>query len=335
MSTVMSNGRRSAAVLAAASTLVAASLLVSAPAHAAVLFSDDFEQPTVNVWLANSTWSVVSEDGSTVYKQTSTTNYPYAEAGSGSVTGTVVTARVKPTSPLGPTNVVALTGKTSDPSNLYYVGFRGTQLEVGQQAWGHNIPLAATPFTANVGTWYRLTLSFLVPGTVTGSVAGPGGVSATVSAADPGGPNPGDKVGFWMSSASASFDDIVLSDQTVPPPPPTTQPPCPVAIVFSFSFYGSAFLGQVSFTNVSPAPVPPPWTITWQFTAGQTLQSMFAVGSWNQRGPTATVHSPVWAPAVQPGSTSFQFGFLATPVNAMQLPANATFNGIPCPVALA
>ena len=336
MSAVMRNGRRLATVLAAASTLVAASLLVSAPAHAAVLFSDDFEQPTVNVWLANSTWSVVSEDGSKVYKQTSTTGFPYAEAGSGSGTGTVVTARVKPTSPLGPTNVVALTGKTSDPSNLYYVGFRGTQLEIGQQAWGKNVPLATTPFTANVGTWYRLTLSFLVAGTVTGSVSGPGGVSATVSAADPGGPHPGDQVGFWMSSASASFDDIVLSDQNVPPPPPTTPPPpCPVAVFFSLSFYGSAFLGLVSFTNVSAAPIPPPWTITWQFTIGQSVQSMFAVGSWNQRGPTVTVHSPSWAPTVPPGTSSFQFGFMATPVNAMQLPANVTFNGIPCPASLA
>jgi hypothetical protein len=333
MSVVMRNGRRLAAVLAAAATLVAASLLVSAPAHAAVLFSDDFEQPTVNVWLANSTWSVVSEDGSKVYKQTSTTGSPYAQAGSGSGTGTVVTARVKPTSPLGPTNVVALTGKTSDPSNLYYVGFRGTQLEIGQQSWGHNIPLAATPFTANVGTWYRLTLSFLVAGTVTGSVSGPGGVSATISAADPGGPHPGDQVGFWMNSASASVDDIVLSDQTVPPPPPSTQPPCPVRIAFSFSFYGSVFLAMVSYTNVSSAPVPPPWTITWQFTAGQTVQSMFSVGSWNQRGATVTVHSPAWAMPVSPGSTSSPFGVMAAPVNAMQLPANATFNGIPCPVS--
>jgi hypothetical protein len=52
MSAVMRNGRRLAAVLATASTLVAASLLVATPAHAAVLFSDDFEQPTVNVFLA-------------------------------------------------------------------------------------------------------------------------------------------------------------------------------------------------------------------------------------------------------------------------------------------
>src|SRR5437763_15771205 len=131
MSPVSTNGRRLAAVLAAAATIVAASLLVATPAHAAVLFSDDFEQPTVNVWWAGPNWSVVTEDGSKVYKQSSTVNYPYAQAGSGSGTGTAVTARVKPTSPLGPTNLVALTGKTSDPNNLYYVGFRGTQLEIG------------------------------------------------------------------------------------------------------------------------------------------------------------------------------------------------------------
>jgi hypothetical protein len=335
MSAVLTKGRRLAAVLLATSTLVAAALLVSAPAHAAVLFSDDFEQPTVNVWLSGPSWSVVTEDGSKVYKQSSTVNFPYAYAGSGSRTGTTVTARVKPTSPLGPTTIVSLTGKTSDPSNLYYVGFHGAQLEIGQQAWGHNIALADTPFTATVGTWYRLTLSFPNASTVTGTVSGPGGVGATITAADPGGPNPGDHVGFWMNSASASVDDIVLSDQTVPPPPPATQPPCPVALTFSFSFYGSAFLGLVSYKNVSPAPIAPPWTITWQFTAGQTMQSMFSVGSWYQRGPTVTVNSPVWAPPVPAGSTSYQFGFLAGPPNAMQLPANVTFNGIPCQAALA
>jgi hypothetical protein len=334
MSPVLRNTRHLAAVLTAAITLVAASLLVSTPAHAAVLFSDDFEQPTVNVWLSGPTWAVVTEDGSKVYKQSSTVNYPYAQAGSGSHAGTAVTARVKPTSPLGPTNLVTLTGKTSDPNNLYYVGFHGAQLEIGQQAWGHNIPLADTPFTANIGTWYRLTLSFLVPGTVTGSVSGPGGVNATVSAADPNGTRPGDQVGFWMTSASATVDDIILSDQTVPPPPPSTPPPCPVAIVFTFVNYGTMFLSDVSFKNLTATPVAAPWTITWQFTSGQTVVGMFNVYPWYQRGPTVTAHSPTWFPTVAPGATSIMFGFTATPVSATQLPANVTFNGAPCPISV-
>jgi hypothetical protein len=326
--------RRLAAVLATAGTLVAASLLVSTPAHAAVLFSDDFEQPTVNVWLTGPSWSVVSEDGSKVFKQSSTINYPYAMAGSGSVDGTSVTARVKPTSPLGPTNLVALTGKTSDPNNLYYVAFRGTQLEIGQQAWGHNIPLASTPFAASVGTWYRLTLSFLVPGTVTGSVSAPGGASATVSAADPGGTRPGEQVGFWMNSASASVDDIVLSDRTVPPPPPTSPPPCPVALTFQIGVdYVTMFTEYVTFKNLTSTPLSPPWTITWQFDGGQTVQGMFNVYPWSQRGAVVTAHSPTWFPVLAPGATSITFGLSATGPGKGHPPLNVTFNGAPCPVS--
>ena len=335
MPTALRHGRRLAAVLAAAGTLVAASLLVSTPAHAAVLFSDDFEQSTVNVWLAGGSWSVVAEDGSKVYKQSSVVNFPYAQAGSGSGAGTSVTARVKPTSPLGPTNLVALTGKASDPSNLYYVAFRGARLEIGQQAWGHNVPLASTPFAASVGTWYTLTLSFLVAGTVTGSVSGPGGAGATVSAADPGGTRPGDQVGFWMNSASASFDTIVLSDQTVPPPPPSTPPPCPVAIIFKVDVdYGTLFTAEVTFKNLTSAPIGPPWTITWRFADGQVIQGMFNAYPWNQRGSVVTANSPTWFPAVAPGATSNPpFGFEATDPGPGHPPVNVTFNGAPCAVS--
>ncbi len=333
MPPILRSGRRLAAIIAAAGTLVAASLLVSTPAHAAVLFSDDFEQPTVNVWLAGGSWSVVTEDGSKVYQQSSTVNYPYAQAGAGSAAGTSVTARVKPTSPLGPGNLVALTGKTSDPNNLYYVAFRGARLEIGQQAWGKNVPLASTPFAAITGTWYRLTLSFLTAGTVTGSVSGPGGAAATVSAPDPGGTRPGDQVGFWMNSASASFDDIVLSDQTVPPPPPTSPPTCPVSIIFKVSSdYTTGFLEYVTFQNVTATPVAPPWTITWQFDKGQTIQSMFNVYPWSQRGQVVTVHSTTWFPAVAPNAVSSPpFGFMATGPGLGHPPVNATFNGAPCP----
>jgi hypothetical protein len=334
MSPVLSSARRLATVLATAGTLAAASLMVAAPAHAAVLFSDDFEQPTVNLWLAGGSWSVTTEDGSKVYKQSSTANFPYAMAGAGSTAGTTVTAAVKPTSPLAsPANLVALTGRTSDPNNLYYVAFRGSTLEIGQQAWGHNIPLASRPFAATVGVWYNLTLSFLTAGTVTGSVTGPGGVTATLSAADPGGTKPGDQVGFWMNSASASFDNIVLSDQTVPPPPPTTPPACPVMVNFHIDVdYGTAFFAEVTVTNVGPAPISPPWTVTWRFTAGQVVQGISNAYPWNQRGAVVTAHSPTWFPVLPPGSTSYPILVNATGPGPGHPPADGTFNGIPCPI---
>jgi hypothetical protein len=66
-------GRAVATALVAGIGLVAAVAVVAvvaAPAQAVVLFSDDFEQPTRNVWLTGSggSWSVVTEDGSQVYR---------------------------------------------------------------------------------------------------------------------------------------------------------------------------------------------------------------------------------------------------------------------------
>jgi hypothetical protein len=339
MSTLFPNRRRlTAALLACAAAVTAGLALGSAPAHAAVLFSDDFEQPTQNVWLAGGSWSVVSEDGSKVFKQSSAVNSPFAQAAAGSGAGTVVTARVKPTSALNPSNLVAVTGKVSDPNNLYYVALRGsatgTRLEIGQQAWGRNVPLASTSFPAAVGTWYQMTLSFLVPGTVAGTVAGPGGAGATVSAADPGGTRPGDKVGFYMNAASASFDDIRLSDQSPPTPTPNPPPPCPVAINFRLIDYGGQFLAEVTIRNISAAPIGPAWTMTWRFTHGQVVQGMFNVSTWYMVGPVVTARSPVWFPVLAPGAVGPTAGFFATGPGLGHPPADATFNGAPCVITL-
>jgi hypothetical protein len=317
--------RAAATALISTCGIVAATALISA-AQATVLFADDFEQPTRNVWLGGSggNWSVVTEEGSKVYKQSSTMLTPTVWAGSGSGPGTTVTARVKPTSPLSPANLVALVGKVANPNNLYYVGFRGTRLEIGQQSWGQNVVLASTPFAAGIGTWYTLSLSFLVPGAVTGSVTGPAGVSATVSAADPGGPAVGDRVGFHMKTASASFDDIRLSNTLPPPQPPTGA--CPVEIVIKVGVnYGTFFTASVNFKNISSATIAGPWAMTWQFTSGQVVQNLFN-SNWYQVGPVVTVTNVPWFPAVAPGATSgVTIGFNAsTPALA---PANATFNG--------
>jgi len=319
-----------AAFIAACSLFGTAAVLPGAAANAAVLFSDNFEQPTHNVWLTGSggTWSFAEEDGSTVWKQSSTALTPTAWAGSGSGTGTAVTARVKPTSPLSGSALVSVAGKVANPNNLYYAGLRGTTLEIGFQA-GATVVLASTPFTASVGTWYTLSLSFPTPGTVTGSVTGPGGASATVSAADPGGPQAGDKVGFYMRAAGASLDDIRLTDALPPPPPPTGTCQATIAIAVTVAF-GSGYLAYVNLTNVSAAPIAPPWTITWQFDQGQYLQSVFSA-TWYQVGPTVHLTSAAYLPAIPPGATrSEAVGFIAT--TPAQAPTNATFNGISCPL---
>ncbi len=323
--------RRLAALVATAVGIVAAVVLVPTPAHAAVLFADDFEQPTLNVWLGGSggNWSVVTEDGSKVYKQSSTTLTPTVWAGSGSGPGTVVSARVKPTSPLTPADLVSLAGKVANPSNLYYVGLRGSTLELGQQRWGQNVVLASTPFAAAVGTWYTLSLSFLASGTVTGTASGPGGAEATVSATDPGGPQAGDRVGFYSQTASASFDDIRLTNPL--PEPTAPSGPCPVAIGIRVGVtYGAVFTATVSLTNISAAPIAAPWRITWRFAQGQYIQGLFNA-NWYQVGRTVTLTNTIWFPTIPPGTTSgVTIGFTAgIPVQA---PTDATFNGLACPI---
>ena len=326
--TFKARGRTLAAVIGAAVGLTASIALSATPATAAVLFSDDFEQLTVNVWLTGSggTWSVVTEDGSKVYQQSSTALTPTAWAGSGSGPGTVVSARLKPTSSLGASNLVAVAGRVSDPSNLYYAGLHNGRLEIGQQSWGTNVVLASTPYPASVGTWYTVSLSFLTPGTVTGSVSGPAGPDATVSAPDPGGPHPGDRVGFYMRAASASLDDIQLSN-TLPAPQPTG--PCPASIALKLGIsYGTTFTATLSFRNISPGPIAPPWTITWRYTQGQVVAGVFNAG-WFQVGPVVTVKSVPWFPVVAPGATSAVT--MGLTVNGpAQAPVDATFNGVPC-----
>lgn len=321
--------RRLAALLGAALAVTASIVLTTSAADAAVLFSDNFEQPTYNIWIAGGTWSVVSEDGSMVYKQSSTINFPYAFAASGSVVGTSVTARVKPTSTLGAGNLVTLNGRESDPNNTYYVGFHGGNLELGQQSWGKNVVLATKPFQAAVGSWYTLTLSFLTPGTVTGSVTGPGGVSASISAADPGGPKVGEHVGFSMTSASASFDDITLSNTAPPPPTPTGT--CPVQLIFSIGVdYGTQFSATLALKNTSTATVAPPFTLSWRFTDGQHLLGL-SNADFYEVGPVVTVKPAWWYPAIAPGATStVTIPFTATDPGKGHPPANVTYNGLPC-----
>jgi cellulose 1,4-beta-cellobiosidase len=322
--------RRLATLAAALAALVLAGLgPAAAPAHAAVLFADDFEQPSRNLWLTGSggVWSTVTEDGSKVWRQSGTAMSPTAWAGWGSGPGTGVTVRAKPAGPLIASSLVGVAGRVSDPNNLYYAGVRGGVFELGQQAWGRNVVLATTPFTAVAGAWHTLRLDFPTAATVTGTVTGPGGVTATLSAADPGGIRPGDKVGVFMIGAAASFDDIALTDgqPTVPPAP------CPVTVDMRVDVdYGSAFTGSVGFTNISSAPIAPPWTLTWRFAQGQTIQTLF-IGQWHQVGPVVTVRSVVWFPAVPPGATSFvRVGFQATGPGRGHPPTEVTFNGAPC-----
>jgi Cellulose binding domain len=316
---------------------VAAVALGTTAANANTLFSDDFEQPSANVWLTGGggSWSVVTEDGSKVFRESNTAVDTAAWAGSGSGPFTSVTAKVKPNTGSG---TVALIGKVANPNNFYYVALRAGRLEVGRRSGGVISSLGSMPFTATTGSWYRLTLNLFFTGTVRGNVTPlTGGSGVDVSAADPGGGSFGTAVGFWTVNASASFDDIVLSDDRVTPP--TTGPPttgvspsaagCPVSVTNAIAAqWPGAFQAALLLRNVSTAMIQPGWVLTFKFANGEIVTNLFSAGAWHQVGPLVSVTGPPWG-GIAVGGT-FTFGFIANAPNGPGTITGITFNGVPC-----
>jgi hypothetical protein len=307
----------------------AAVALATKPASAATLFSDNFEQPTGNVWLTGGggSWAVVSEDGSGVFRQSNTSADTVAWAGSGAGPFTVVTAKVKPNTANG---VVALLSRVANPNNYYYVALRSGRLDIGRRSAGTVSSLASVPFVATTGTWYTVSLNLFFTGTVRGSVAPTGGGSTvSVTAPDPGGTNFGGAVGFWTLGASASFDDIVLADDRIVPT--TTAPPtgsCAVAVTYTIPNQWNGYIqGNVGLRNITATTIPAGWVLTFRFVNGETITNLF-VGTWRQIGPQVTVTGPVWAPL--PSGASFNLGFIATAPNGPRPITDVTFNGVPC-----
>lgn len=304
-------------------------------ADAALLFADDFEQPTVNVWHTGGggSWTVADDNGDQVFRQSSVDRDTVAWAGSGSGPFTVLRAQVKPLGDLGGPSAVALLAKFRDPNNYYYLALRGGTFEAGKRQNGIVTPIASVPFTAAPGTWYTLTFNLFFTGTVDGTVSGPGGTGARVQGPDPGsGAGFGSAVGFWTNQASAAFDDIRLDDDRVLPsssPPPPSRA-CPVAITFLVpAQWTTGFVAQFNLTNITAATIPPGWTLSWTFTNGEVISSLWNA-TWSQVGANVVATSAAWAPPIPPGGTA-SVGFVGSGRAAR--PTNVRFNGIPCSVA--
>ncbi|GAA1791686.1 hypothetical protein GCM10009682_12070 [Luedemannella flava] len=197
---------------------------IGGTAEAAVLFSDNFEDGNANGWSkTNGSWSVVS-DVSYVYRQGSTGADARAIAGAGSGNGTSVSARVKPIAfRSGGGNAVSLLSTAGSLTSYYYVALRSSNtIEVGKRTTSGLTALGSASFTVTPGTWYTLTLNtnLLASGQIIGSVAG--GPSVTVTDSSP--LTGTGKVGFGTLYASASFDDVTLSNNLIIEPP-TSAPP--------------------------------------------------------------------------------------------------------------
>lgn len=341
--------RRLTALAAVAGLAVTLAVAPASPAAAADLFTEDFQQPSVQVWqTAGALFHRVDGGDSIVYEQpdasrdgTAITVSGVAPAPSGSASQ--LTVRVKPAAALGEAARIGVVGRALQWNTHYYAVLRAGTLEIGTRYWGEVTPLAATPFAATPGGWHTVSLRFgdataLPPatpapepdGTVSAVVTGPDGATATVTAADPGTGGFGGRVGVWAQYAAGAFDDLVYADGSVPTPPDPTAP-CPALIRFAVTAsWPGSFLASVTLTNTGVEPVGPGWTVRWRFTDGQRISTLFRAGRWEQRGSVVTVTNPVWSTTIPPGS-SVDFGFNATGQSSAYPQADVTVNGIPCP----
>ncbi len=234
-------------------------------AYAATLFSDDFEDGNSTGWSkSGGSWSVTA-DGSQVWRQTSTGADAKAQAGS-SWTGQSVSARVKPIAFGNSTRSVGVAARLQSLSNYYSLVLTGGgAVQLRRVSGGGVTTLATLVFPVSTGTWYTLRLDAF-GSSLTGFVNGTQVVSATDSTFSSG------KVGLMSSYASASFDDVAVSDTAGPgnPGSPSPYPPTP---------------------SVPPSPStspPPPGTCN----TGGSPTGFAAVSAWGRNGTTGGAGGP-------------------------------------------
>ncbi|TDB74750.1 polysaccharide lyase family 1 protein [Micromonospora sp. KC723] len=208
----------------AAAALVAAMLSMSiGAAHAATMFGDDFQDANATGWSSSGgSWSVVN-DGSLVYRQSSTGSDAKAQAGS-TWSDQTVQARVKPiTWSSGSGRLVGVIGRAQTMTSYYYLALtNGNQVVLGKRTSGGHTTLASAPSVVSTGTWYTLRLEAF-GSQLRGYVNGQQVVSASDGTFNSG------RIGLATLYASASFDDVLVTDQPgggqSPSSPPTSSPP--------------------------------------------------------------------------------------------------------------
>jgi pectate lyase len=211
------------AVLAAIGAVVFALLVVPTTARAATLFSDTFEDGNADGWSkSGGSWSVVTDD-SRAWRQSGTSSD--ARATGGSIwSDQAVQARVKPTGFNGSNRHAAVSARVQNTSNYYYLALTNTGAVVlGKRVGGGFTTLASAPATVTVGSWHTLRLEAF-GGSLRGFVNGAAVVSATDGTFGSG------RVGLATLFASASFDDVLVTDVPgtgTPPTTTTTPPPTP------------------------------------------------------------------------------------------------------------
>lgn len=213
--------RLAASVAAAGGLIVAVGLAVQPVASAATLLAEDFEDGVADGWTrSGGSWSVVT-DGSRAYQQSGASSDARALVG-GAWADQAVQVRVKPLGFNGSGRQVAVLARAQNTGSYYYLALSNTgSVVLGRRSGGALTTLATAAASAPVGTWQTLRLEAF-GATLRGFV----GNTQLVTATD--GTFPSGRAGLATYYASASFDDVQVTDTPgTGGPPPTDPPPTP------------------------------------------------------------------------------------------------------------
>jgi hypothetical protein len=201
------------------SIVTIAAIAVAQTASAATLFSANFEDGSTSGWSkSGGTWAVVT-DGSRVLNQSNAGSENAREfAGSSSWTAYTVQARVKPLS-LGSSSTVGLLARAAGSTKFFRLALlSGNRVQL-QAVNGSSITVVASASrTVSTGTWYTLAISVngnSVSATMNGSSVGSGSNSLSATG----------RIGLQTIFASASFDDVTVTDRGAPTSTSTSRPP--------------------------------------------------------------------------------------------------------------
>jgi len=245
------------AAVSAAAVAVAA-VLVAPSASAATLLSDNFEDGNADGWSkSGGDWSVVS-DGSQALRQSKLDSELAREfAGSTSWTNYTVQARVKPLAFDGSARYVGIAARASGSTKFYRLALLNTNRAELQAVNGSSVTvIGGVSRTVSTGTWYTLRID--VSGTtIRGFVDGAQFASGSNSLEDAG------RVGLQTFHATASFDDVVVSDTaTTPTTSTTSQPPTGTTTTTTSR--------PPTTTTSQPPPPPPGGLVGWATQGGGT-----------------------------------------------------------------
>jgi hypothetical protein len=212
--------RRWPLVTGIVAALVAATVGFSQVAFAATLFSANFEDGATSSWSkSGGTWTVVADGSQAVRQTNASSENSRLFNGSSSWTAYTVQTRVKPLS-LGTGGWAGLLARASGSTKFYRLALLpGNQVQL-QAVSGNTVTvLGSLSRTVATGTWYTLNIDVsgsAIKATIDGTQVG--SVSNTLSTTG--------RIGLQTGFATASFDDVVVSNSVTTPPtnPPTTGP---------------------------------------------------------------------------------------------------------------